>query len=298
VVAHYAISGLFEEYPKDAPIYAWRVQRLDDAGDAYDGTRLSIGHVRVASEITGETRNLEYAVLHFGSHDFSCGIRPHEDDQSYDTLKSDLLRRYAQRSMADMVRGLDESFRQDLFSLTHLFLEQRRRVLANVIQAMLDKHEQTYHRIWEESRRLVRYLREADAPIPEVLRITAKHVLEEELAAELRRAADAPTVPERVFEVSEEARSLGVDLDPTAARSLMRQAVRRALDMLTERPTGERTDRMMALVLGAKWLGIGFGLWGTQNRVFALWVDHPEARETLRPLAEALGFALAPDETR
>jgi len=39
-------------------------------------------------------------------------------------------------------------------------------------------------------------------------------------------------------------------------------------------------------------------LWPTQNRFFALWRDHPEARETLRPLADALGFALAAEETR
>src|SRR4030095_12724048 len=233
VVAHAAISSLFEESPEEAPVYAWRVERLQHTEDGYDGSRLRIGRVRVASELTGETRDLQYALLHFGGHDFSCCIRAYEDAPGYDTMKADLLRRYAQRSIADTVRGLDDHFPQGLFSLTHLFLEQRRRVLASVMQAVLDKHEQTYHRIWEESRRLVRYLREADAPIPEVLRITAKHLLEEELGAQTKRAADAPTVPERVFEVSEEARSLGVDLDPTAARSLMRQAVRRALDMLT-----------------------------------------------------------------
>jgi alpha-amylase/alpha-mannosidase (GH57 family) len=298
VVAHYAISGLFEEYPNDAPIYAWRLQRLDDTGDAYDGTRVRIGHVRVTSEITGEAGSLQYAVLHFGGHDFSCGIRIYEDKDSYNTLKTDLLRRYAQRSITDMVRGLDEYFRQDLFSLTHLFLEQRRRVLANVIQAVLDKHEQTYHRVWEESRKLVRYLRQSDAPIPEVLRITAKHVLEEELVAELRRAAAAPTVPERVFELVEEARSLGLELDLTVVRPIISRALRRALDALTERPTAEGVASIVALVLGAQRLGVGFGRWVTQNRVFSLWRDHPEAHETLRPLAKALGFALGPDETR
>ncbi len=98
-------------------------------------------------------------MLHFGGHDFSCGIRTDEGPDSYDTLKTDLLRRYAQRSMADMVRGLDEYFPQGLFSLTHLFLEQRRHVLASVMQAVLDKHEETYRRVWEETRKVVRYLR-------------------------------------------------------------------------------------------------------------------------------------------
>jgi len=177
VVAHYAINGLFEEYPDEVPIYAWMIRRLDDAGDNYNGSRLRVGHVRVASEITGESQDLQYSVLHFGGHDFSCGIRPYEDPTAYDSMKADLLGRYSQRSMADTVRGLDEHFPEGLFSLTHLFLEQRRRVLASVTREVLSKHEQTYRRAWEESRKLAQYLRQADAPIPEVLRITAKYVL-------------------------------------------------------------------------------------------------------------------------
>ncbi len=297
VVAHYAISGLYETYPDAASVYAWRVQRLDDAGDNYDGSRLRIGRVRVASEITGERRDLQYTVLHFGGHDFSCGIRTGEDPAAYDTMKADLLRRYAQRSMADTVRGLDEHFPEGLFSLTHLFLEQRRHVLASVMRAVLEKHEQTYRRVWDESRKLVRYLRQADAPIPEVLRITAKYVLEEELVAELRRAADAAALPERVFEVSEEARSLGLELDSAAARPIIRLMVGRGLDALAKRVTAERVAPIVTRVLGARRLGVGFGLWHTQNRVFALWRDHPEARDTLRPLVDALGFALAGQAT-
>jgi alpha-amylase/alpha-mannosidase (GH57 family) len=297
VVAHYAISGLFEEYPDEASVHAWRVKRLDDAGDNYDVSRLRIGRVRAASEITGQSRDLQYTVLHFGGHDFSCGIRTYEDPAAYDTMKADLLRRYAQRSMADTVRGLDEHFPEGLFSLTHLFLEQRRRVLASVMQAVLDKHEQTYRPVWEESRKLVRYLRQADALIPEVLRITAKYMLEEELVAELKRAAYSTALPERVFEVSEEARSLGLELDSAAVRPIIRLMVGRGLDALAERVTAERVAPTVTLVLGARRLGFGFGLWHTQNRVFALWRDHPEARETLRPLVDALDFALADQAT-
>ena len=113
VVAHYAISGLFEEYPVDSRVYAWRVQQLDDTRESYSGTTLRVGRVRVGSDITGEGRDLMYAVLHFGGHDFSCGIRSDEGAETYETMKADLLRRFAQRSMADMVRGIDEYFRRD-----------------------------------------------------------------------------------------------------------------------------------------------------------------------------------------
>jgi hypothetical protein len=291
VVAHYAISGLFEDHPDDARVYAWRVQRLDDTQDAYAGTTLRVGRGRVASNVTGDARDLMYAVLHFGGHDFSCGIRSDEGAESYETMKADLLRRFAQRSMADMVRGIDEYFPRDLFALPHLFIEERRRVLARVIQAVLDKYEETYHRIWQESRKLVRYLRQAEAPIPEVLRITARHVLEEEIVTELERAAQAGALTEQALEAADEARSLGLTLDLAAGGTAMARAIDRALDALAE-PTPERVSSAVALVRGANRLGVGFGLWRTQNRFFALWREHPPARPLLRPLAEVLGFDL------
>jgi hypothetical protein len=293
VIAHYAITGLIDERPDDDAVYAYRVQRIDEAREAYGGTALRVGHVRASSTVTGEVRDATYAVLHFGGHDFSCGIRGYEDPESYEVTKADLLRRYAQHSMADMVRGLDEYFPRDLFSLTHLFIEERRRVLANVIQAVLARHEETYHRIWDESRKLVRYLRQAEAPIPEVFRITGKHVLEEELNAELHRTAETLALTERAVDLAAEARALGLALDLRPARPLMRRAVAAALEAVADSPTAARIATATALVTGAQRIGVRFSLWRTQNEFFALWQRHPKARPALRPLAEALGFDLA-----
>jgi alpha-amylase/alpha-mannosidase (GH57 family) len=292
VVAHYAISSLFEEYPADARIYAWRVQRLDDTRDAYAGTAVRVGRVRVASEITTDARDLVYAVLHFGGHDFSCGIRGDEGPEAYEAMKADVLRRYGQHSLSDVVRGLDEHFPRNLFGLPDLFLEERRRVLTRVSRTVLDRYEETYHHVWEESRNLVRYLRQADGPIPEVLRITAKHVLEEKIMAELERTADGEAIPARAFELAGEARALGITLDLNPGRAAMTRALGRTLEALAAEPTPARAAAATALIAGARRLGVGFGLWRTQNRFFELWGARPDARGVLLPLAEVLGFDL------
>ena len=39
VVAHYAITGFLEEYPADARVYAYRVERLDDVPAYYADIR-------------------------------------------------------------------------------------------------------------------------------------------------------------------------------------------------------------------------------------------------------------------
>jgi alpha-amylase/alpha-mannosidase (GH57 family) len=292
VVAHYAITGMFEEHADDRRVYAWRVQRLEEVREAYNGTAMRVARVRVTADMTGDVREGMYAVLHFGGHDFTCGIRTWEDHATWEALQSDLLRRYAQHSMADMVRGLDEYFPRETFALRHLFIEERRRVLGLVIRAVLDKHEETYRRIWEESRKLVRYLREVEAPIPEVFRITAQHVLEEELVRELRQTAAAGAIPERAFDISAEAAAIGLTLDLAEARPVMRQAVHEALAGLREAPSPEGVAAALALLDGARRLGVRFGRWVSQNEFFELWQARPDARPILGPLAVSLGFAL------
>jgi hypothetical protein len=291
VVANYAIAGLVEEPDEDARVYAYRVRRLDEAGDAYDDTRVRVGHVRVTFEVTGESGEAVYAVLHFGGHDFSCGVGPY-DEVAYPRMKADLLARYQRHSMADMVRGLDDHFPRETFSLRDLFLEERRRTLRHAVRAVLLRHEEAYRRIWEESRALVHYLREVEAPLPDVLRLTAQHVFEQRVAAELAPLVALGAIPPRVFELIEEAGALGLTLDLAFARPAMREAVHQTLNALISDASPERTAAGLALLEGTRSLGIRYGRWSAQNDFFALWQARPDAREALQPLARALGFAL------
>ncbi len=292
VVAHYAISGLFEEYPPDARIYAFRVRRIDEARDAYGTTAIRIAHVRVGSEITGATEDAEYALLHFGGHDFSCAVRGHTGAEAYAAMKADLMERYARYSLADVVRGLDERFGAQEFSLAHLFLEERRRVLAGVVAALFQEHEDMYRHIWTENRKLAHYLRRAETPLPPALALVAKHVLEQSIVAELGRHVPLRGMPARVRELTAEARTLGLTLDLSPVRPIMRGAVREAIQAVAAEPTAERATAAVALIEGAKAIGARFGLWGAQNQFFELWREARAARPRLLPLASALNFRL------
>jgi alpha-amylase/alpha-mannosidase (GH57 family) len=294
VVANYAITGLVREPEEDARVYAYRVRRLDEAREAYADTQTRIGHVRVTFEPTGETGDAVYALLHFGGHDVSCGVGAY-DEVAYARMKADLLGRYERHSMADMVRGLDEHFPRETYSLRDLFLEDRRRVLDQVVRAVLLRHEETYHRIWDESRALVHYLREADAPLPEVFRLTARHVLEERIGAELATLGTPGALPPRVFELLDEAKALGLTLDLDFARTAMREAVHRTLAALRTDASPSLIAAALALIEDAQRAGIRFGRWSAQNDFFALRRARPAAQAALQPIAHALGFALAPE---
>jgi hypothetical protein len=294
VVANYAITGLVEDHADETCVYAYRVQRVDEAREAYADTKARIGHVRVTFEPTGETADAVYALLHFGGHDVSCGVGPY-DEVAYARMKADLLGRYERHSMADMVRGLDEHFPRETFSLRDLFLEDRRRVLDQVVRAVLLRHEETYHRIWEESRALVHYMREVDAPLPEVFRLTARHVMEERVAADLATLATPGPLPPRVFELLDEARALGLTLDLDVVRTTMREVIHRTISSLRADASPSLIAAALALIEDAQRAGIRIGRWSAQNDFFALWRARPDAHRALQPIAAALGFALAPE---
>src|SRR5439155_1417922 len=150
-------------------------------------------------------------------------------------------------------------------------LDERRRLLASLIRAVLDPHDETYRRIWEENRKLVHYLRQVDVPIPEALRLVARHVLERQARDELERLDALDAIPERVFGIAAEAKTLGVELDLAPVRATMHRAVRRALERVAEAPTAERIGAAVALIQDARALALRYGHWATQNQFYERW---------------------------
>ena len=291
LTAHYAINGLFEAPPPAARVYAYEVASLDEAGEAYGDTALRIGRVSVTSEMTGQVRAALYAVAHFGGHDIACGVRLGADADTYAALRRDLLGRYAQRSLSEVVRGFDAAFGRDTFSVTDLFLEERRRVLGALLGKVVARHESTVRHVWDETRALLDYLQAADVPIPETLRVVARRVLEQDALEALAEVERELAIPPRVFELLAHARKLHLALDLTAARAPVLAAVERAIDRVAMTPTEAVVAEAVALVDGARRVGGSSGYWAPQNRFFALWTDRPDARPVLTPLAHVLGFA-------
>ena len=108
-------------------------------------------------------------MAHFGGHDITCGVRLGDDPAAYAALRRDLLDRYARRSLSEVVRGFDAAFGRDTFSVTDLFLEERRRVLGALLGKVVARHESTVRHVWDETHALLDYLQSADVPIPETL---------------------------------------------------------------------------------------------------------------------------------
>jgi hypothetical protein len=75
-----------------------------------------------------------------------------------------------------------------------------------------------------------------------------------------RPVAGLTALRERAFEFVEEARSLDLELDLTAARAAMGRVLDRVRDALADQATAERMATTVALIQRARWLGLDVAL--------------------------------------
>src|SRR5581483_333624 len=75
VMAHYAISSLFDHNGNHANIFCYQVD-VNDVQRLQSGkAQLAIGDANLCSHITQETGHFTYAVLHLGEHNVNAGVR-------------------------------------------------------------------------------------------------------------------------------------------------------------------------------------------------------------------------------
>jgi hypothetical protein len=297
VIAHYAIAAPYEPYGEEDNVYAYTVSRREWHQEAYVDTSLAIGRVRVISDVTMESEEAAVAVLHFGGHDFHCAMRRLPDSTAFAAIREELFGHFVGHSLSEVVRALDRHFEGRGYGIRDLFLEERRKILAAVTDSVLRRVEETYRHLYEESRRLMQYLREVEARPPEALVLAARYVLQRAIERELDKLVDRDDVAERIADLGSEARSLGIELAlerERAAPSLERALLARMFRLWDE-VTPERVDAALAVLRVGQRIGCTPDLWAAQNRLFELWRANDTAgRQRLAPLAEVLGFALGP----
>ncbi|HEV8663802.1 MAG TPA: DUF3536 domain-containing protein, partial [Candidatus Methylomirabilis sp.] len=294
VIAHYAITSLFEEYPQESRIHAFQCRSTDYRRETDGRAMLAVGQVRVTSEVTAESEEAAFAVLHFGGSDFHCSLRGAPDLAGLEGVREDLFGRFARQSLTEVVRALDHHFESTYYTLRDLFLEKRRTILALVTAGPRAEFTQACRRLYDANARQMELLREMDAHLPEAFQVVARAVLQEVLEQEATRLVEGQGDPARLREILERARRFEVALDVTPVQ-------RRLTDAVTAwvwEGAGGADEGLVRRALGlldvADSLDLSLDLWEAQNR-FHRAVAAPGGpllpADRLVPLGRRLGFA-------
>jgi alpha-amylase/alpha-mannosidase (GH57 family) len=181
VGAHYAISSLFEEYPENTRIFCYAANsELYDRMEA-GKMRLAIGKTRIRSEMTWDEEPISFAVLHLGDHNLNGGVRKFMGEEVFSLMHGEIKEAFNKGDIADVIRSMDKHFSTNNYSLWHLFKDEQRKVLREILRSSFEAIEISFRKIYEDNFAIMSFLQSLRMPLPKPLLVAAEHVVNADL---------------------------------------------------------------------------------------------------------------------
>lgn len=272
VGAHYAISSLFEDYPEEYAFGCYKVNGNVQLRETAGRSRLVTGRASIASIVTLEHLDVQFAVIHAGDHNLSCGIAAPGDPGAMRTMETALCRAFERGDLAETIRTLDAHFGQNIYSIWHLFRDEQRKVVAEVLSPTYQEAEATYRQIFENNYSVLRFLQWLSVPPPRHFLDAAAFVVE----TDLKRLLTGEEMDlERLDTRIQEAGRFGLSLDYDALGLLAAEWVNRRLASFGETPRDVLVlDNIREAMRRLRDLPMGLNLWKAQNVIFELSRSH------------------------
>lgn len=176
VAAHYAMNSLFNTYPDQDRIYCYQVQKLDYQLQHIGSLTLAVGQLCLTSEVTYESEQLVFGVLHLGGWDFHCGVQPFAGRKQYTEVKEQLLDGLHQ-GVAPVVLALDRVFGSHHFGLQDLFPDERQRMMELLTQSTLNRLDQLYSQVYRDNYGVLMAFQQDNLAVPQPLLMAAQVAL-------------------------------------------------------------------------------------------------------------------------
>ena len=277
VGAHYAVSTLFEDYPRETAIYCYDASREDQQVFTAGRAKLAFGRVRLTSRITQETTRLNFGVLHLGDHNISGGVGEFRDDASYQSVIESAVEPFRRADLTAVLRVMERRFGESNYSLRSLFHDQQRSVLTKILAANLAEAAALYRQVYESRAPLMRFLTDLAIPLPKGFAAAAEFVLNQDLRAALEQTQIDRAEVTRLFE---SAKAEGITLDMTALEFAYRQSLERVAGVLATQSSLAALEQLHDAASFLQELPFTTHLWKVQNIFYQLWKrEYPHQRD-------------------
>ena len=265
VAAHYAVSSLFEDFPKEATIYCYDAVLEDRQIFTAGGAKLGIGRIELRSKVTLESQKLNFGVLHFGDHTVNGGVAEFVDDNAYQDIIRSAVEPFMRADFTAVMRLMERRFGESNYSLRSLFREEQRKVLQTILAADLQEAESLYRQIYERRAPLMRFLTDLGIPLPKGFSAAAEFVVNNYL----RAAFEQPSIdPNQVISWFKTARLEGVSLDAATLEFAYRRSLEDAAMRFAIEPLIIGQFYEVASLL--QYLPFSVNLWKVQNIYYDL----------------------------
>jgi len=234
VGVHFALSSIFEQHPEQKKnIYCYSAQ-MEDYKRAEAGIQtLVTGRVNIQSGITMEKYNVDFAVLHLGDHNLMAALSGRMPDEDFHQLREELNNAFRKGDTNEVMRQMNIRFAGNNYSLWHLFKDQQRRILYELLANTWQEIESSFRHIYDHNYAIMLMIRSMNMPLPKALSAPAEFILNQDLCSVI--AADEIDL-DRLQSLTDEALRLSLKLDETTLKFEASRRINRLMGQLKESP--------------------------------------------------------------
>ncbi len=268
VGAHYGISSIFEKYPEHVRIFCYtaksEIYEKLEAGKL----RLALGKATITSDITCEEQIISFAVLFLGDHTLNGGVRQFLGEEAFSTMQIEIKATFDKADVPELIRLMDKHFGVHNYSLWHLFRDEQRNILNQILQSTYESIEGSYREIYENNYNLMNFLQNLGIPLPKPLYIVAEYVLNQDLK---RILVPEDINLEKLRNLMNEIKKWSITIDTATIRFASESCINPLMEKLSQQPEDltlfDKIETVLQLLTS---LPIKLELWEAQNTYYTI----------------------------
>ena len=266
--AHYAISSLFEKFPKEISMYNFAAVVKDRHYYEAGKQKLIIGRTEIKSEVTWEKVDISFAVLHLGERHLFGGVREYISPEALEELHQSVAELFKKGKVYEIFSKMDDVFGTYNYSFWHLFRDEQRSIMELVMENALKTSEGAMQQLYENTFPLLQSFKEINMNIPTKLKLPVEMVLNTKVSKVLKED-DFKNGQLKILLDSVE--QIDAELDVVTLSFLADEKLNKLMMELKENPSNiNRLSQMNELLNILKESPIDPNEWEAQNRAFSI----------------------------
>lgn len=233
VGAHYAVSSLFEDYPKVIKINSFTVESQQYEYYEAGKQKLAIGRVKLHSNITWEESEMSFAVLHLGEHHLFGGVRNYNNEEAFHEMHHGIAEAFQKSKVYEIFNLMDKHFGMHNYSFWHLFRDDQRKIMQQVMENTLQNVESTFYHLYENSYPILQVLNEMNMTVPRQLKMPVDFTVN----TKLTHVLNAETIDlEELKKVLNEVKRISAELDIVTLNFITSKRISELMEQLVKAP--------------------------------------------------------------
>lgn len=268
VGVHFAVSSLFEEYPESIKIHSYVAHSQMYDRVEVGRQKLAVGRARIRSNITWDENTVSFAVLHLGDHNIVGGVRQYSGEDLFNQMHQEIKETFLKSDISETMRLIEKHFEEHNYSLWHLFKDEQRKVLNQILASTLKDIENSLLQIKEHHFPITQAMRQMNVPLPRVLAVTMELAFNIDLLQALK---NEPLDTNRLKSLVVQAKRWSIEVDKTTLGFVASNEINNIMQKFLRQPQDisllEVADSLLSILNP---LSLTLNLWKAQNIYFSI----------------------------